>query len=50
MAESETHLLEHIGDFNVFKIDPQLKGPYLGSWMATRDASLNDAAENDFPI
>ena len=30
-------------------VDPQLKGGNLGSWMATKDASLN-AAENDFPI
>ena len=31
------------------KVKSKLKGGHLGSWMATKDASLN-AAENDFPI
>ena len=30
-------------------VNPELKGGHLGSWMATKDPSLN-AAENDFPI
>ena len=30
-------------------VKSKLKGGHLGSWMATKGASLN-AAENDFPI
>ena len=30
-------------------VRPPVMGGHLGSWMATKDASLN-AAENDFPI
>ena len=43
-----THLAE--GSLRLLiMVDPQLKGGNLGSWMATKDPSLN-TAENDFPI
>ena len=44
------HALPHVGFVSVDGVvRPPVMGGHLGSWMATKDPSLN-AAENDFPI